>query len=158
MTTPTAAPSVDLLPTGGAADGHLPVAKGHGTQNDFVLVPDPDGRADLPPAPSTLLDVTPRQLLALGGLWESWTSPEGEVLRTFCLITTSPNEVMEKIHDRMPVIITPGDQAAWLDPAVPGQELAALLVPYPAEEIEAWPVDRRVSNARLEGPELIRPI
>ena len=50
MTTPTAAPSVDLLPTGGAADGHLPVAKGHGTQNDFVLVPDPDGRADLPPA------------------------------------------------------------------------------------------------------------
>ena len=48
--TPTAAPSVDLLPAGDAADGHLPVAKGHGTQNDFVLVPDPDGRVDLPPA------------------------------------------------------------------------------------------------------------
>lgn len=50
MTTPTAAPSVDLLPAGSAATGHLPVAKGHGTQNDFVLVPDPDGRADLTPA------------------------------------------------------------------------------------------------------------
>ena len=50
MTIPTAAPSVDLLPAGAAGEAHLPVAKGHGTQNDFVLVPDPDGRVDLPPA------------------------------------------------------------------------------------------------------------
>jgi diaminopimelate epimerase len=50
VSTPSTAPSVDLLPAGAAGEGHLPVAKGHGTQNDFVLVPDPDGRVDLPPA------------------------------------------------------------------------------------------------------------
>jgi putative SOS response-associated peptidase YedK len=98
------------------------------------------------------------QLLALGGLWESWMSPEGTLLRTFCLITTTPNRVMAPIHDRMPVIIGPEDHAAWLDPQMPGQELSKLLAPYPAEAIEAWPVDRRVSSARVEGAELIEPL
>lgn len=52
--------------------------------------------------------------LSIAGLWESWRSPEGEILRTTCIITTGPNAVMTPIHDRMPVILRPEDWRAWL--------------------------------------------
>lgn len=61
--------------------------------------------------------------LALGGLWESWTSPEGEIVRTFCVITTKANELMTPIHERMPVIIHPKNFGKWLDFAVEGNDL-----------------------------------
>ena len=77
-------------------------------------------------------------LMAIGGLWESWTHPDGEILRTFCVITTSPNEVMRPIHDRMPVIIGKEYWATWLDPKV--GDVGAMLAPYDAAAMEAWPV------------------
>ncbi|HEY6896296.1 MAG TPA: SOS response-associated peptidase [Rhodocyclaceae bacterium] len=97
--------------------------------------------------------------LAMAGLWESWRDPEGQIVRTFCVITTGPNEVMQPIHERMPVLLRPGDFAAWLDPAVDAaHSLGALIAPFAAEGMEAWPVSRQVSNAREEGPDLIRPL
>lgn len=95
--------------------------------------------------------------MAMGGLWESWRNPAGELVRTYCVITTSPNAVMVPIHDRMPVFVGPDQWQAWLDPAVPGDQVAELLAPYPAEAMEAWPVSKRVSNARDEGEGLIVP-
>lgn len=97
------------------------------------------------------------QPLAMGGLWESWTAPGGEVLRTFCVVTVGPNEIMAPIHDRMPVILKPEDWADWLDPATDGARIAGLIRPAPAGDMEAWPVSRRVGNARENGPDLILP-
>lgn len=94
--------------------------------------------------------------LALGGLWESWRSPDGEVLRTCCIITTGPNQVMEPIHDRMPVIVPPDRWQDWL--SKPAEEIEALLAPYPAEAMQARPVDKRVSKTNEDNAALIERV
>lgn len=96
--------------------------------------------------------------LALGGLWESWRTPEGGLLRSFCVITTGPNAVMQPIHERMPVIIGAADWARWLDPRQGSAQVADLVAPCDPDWIEAWPVSRRVSQAASAGPELIQPL
>lgn len=96
--------------------------------------------------------------LALAGLWESWRDPDGTVVRTFCIITTEANALMTKIHERMPVLLQPGDFTRWLDPQIPGTELGGLIGPYPAELMEAWPVSRAVSRANNEGADLMKRI
>lgn len=94
--------------------------------------------------------------MAMAGLWESWKSPGGEILRTCCVITTGPNAVMEHIHDRMPVMI---DQAHWQDwLTAPPEVVEALLLPPMADEMQSWPVDRRVSRATEEDARLIEPL
>lgn len=96
--------------------------------------------------------------LAMAGLLAAWKSPTGEDIVSTCVITTGPNEVMAPIHDRMPVLLTPGQFDAWLDPA--WREVEALkswLLPAPAASVVAWPVGTRVSNARNEGEDLIEP-
>lgn len=95
--------------------------------------------------------------MAMGGLWESWKDPSGEIVRTFCVVTTEANQIMAPIHDRMPVLIGAKSWSRWLDPSIPGSALAGMLNPFPAELMEAWKVSRRVSNARDEGEELILP-
>lgn len=95
--------------------------------------------------------------MAMAGLWESWRSPTGDVVRTFCIVTTAPNAAVSQIHDRMPVLIRPEDFAVWLDPAIDGATLRDLLAPCPAEDIEAWPVSHDVNRASADGPTLIRP-
>lgn len=91
----------------------------------------------------------------MGGLWESWTSPEGEIVRTFCVMITGPNEVMKPIHDRMPVNIGAHDWATWLDTQRAGDiPMSILLAPLPTDAMEAWPASRRVSSAREDGVEL----
>ena len=93
--------------------------------------------------------------MAMGGLWESWTSPDGEILRTFCVITTGPNEIMAPIHDRMPVLIAPVNWTAWL--SAPAENVSPLLAPYPAESMEAWRVSRWVNKTSSDDPALIEP-
>lgn len=89
------------------------------------------------------------QPFALAGLWDAW----GGELQTFSILTTTPNEMLAPIHNRMPVILDPADYDRWLDPAVqdPAQ-VADLLRPYPAEQMLATPVSDYVNNARHEGP------
>ena len=96
--------------------------------------------------------------LAMAGLWESWKTPEGGLLRSFCVITTGPNAVMQPIHDRMPVLIGQQDWARWLDPKARADQVAGLVAPCAAALIEAWPVDRRVGRATSEGAALIEPL
>jgi len=96
-------------------------------------------------------------LFALAGLWERWTEPQsGEVLVTCTIITTSPNELVAPLHNRMPVILPREDYDAWLDPArTDPATVMPLLRPYPAEAMTCYPVSRLVNNPRNEGPELI---
>jgi putative SOS response-associated peptidase YedK len=99
-----------------------------------------------------------RRLMALAGLWETWRSPSGERVRSFTIVTTSPNALLAPIHDRMPVILAPERWSAWLGEAqADPDELKSLLVPYAAEDMVIWPVDKRVGNVNNKDPSLIEP-
>ena len=74
------------------------------------------------------------------------------------VITIDPNELMEPIHNRMPVILQRQDYERWLAPGDPAQLPVDLLRPYPAEEMKAWRVSSDVGNVRNNRPELIEPI
>ena len=97
------------------------------------------------------------ELFAFAGLWETWTGPEGE-LRSFAIITTAPNALMARIHERMPVIIPRAHYARWLDPALQDPvEIQSMIASYPAEDLQAIPLGRRINDARNQGAELIEP-
>jgi putative SOS response-associated peptidase YedK len=95
---------------------------------------------------------------AFGGLWESWNGPDGE-LRSFCTITTEPNALCARVHDRMPVIISPDDYDQWLDPTIKDSAKAMTMIrTYPAEEMISHAVSLKVSSVRNQGPEVAAPI
>jgi putative SOS response-associated peptidase YedK len=97
--------------------------------------------------------------LALAGLWECWESPEGEVIETCSIITTTANELVAPLHDRMPVILAPADFDRWLDPEYQRVDgLTPLLVPYPAEALEAVAVSPLVNSPKNDGPECLAPV
>lgn len=96
---------------------------------------------------------------AFAAIWEEWRPKPDESARTFCLLTTDANPLLARIHDRMPVILNEDGAALWLqsppDEAV--KELAPLLRPFPAEEMEGTPVDPWVNKVDHEGPRCIEP-
>jgi putative SOS response-associated peptidase YedK len=96
------------------------------------------------------------ETMALAGLWESRTMPDGSVLRTTCIITTAANALMAPVHDRMPVIISPGNWQVWL--AEPAEAMERLVAPFPDTEMQAWPVSRRVSKTVDDDAGLIDPV
>jgi putative SOS response-associated peptidase YedK len=99
------------------------------------------------------------RLMAMAGVWESWRSPDGERLRSFAIVTTAANALLAPVHDRMPVILGAENWPLWLGEAFADlARLKALLVPYPANEMIIWPVDRRVGNVKNNDPSLIEPI
>lgn len=92
---------------------------------------------------------------AFAGLWEHWQGVE-EAIESCTIITTEANELMQPIHDRMPVILAPADYDRWLDPAVQKPDLLQpLLRPFAADALTATPVSTRVNNPRNEGPKCI---
>jgi putative SOS response-associated peptidase YedK len=100
----------------------------------------------------TLRDGAP---FAFAGIWD----PAADGLpETYCLLTTEPNEVVARIHDRMPVILTPETMPRWLgDQPLAAGTLADLVRPIAAERLESRPVSRFVSNSRNEGPRCLAP-
>jgi putative SOS response-associated peptidase YedK len=98
-------------------------------------------------------------LLALAGLAATWEGSAGERLETFAVITTAANALLHPLHPRMPAIVAPDDWDRWLDPGttdLPG--LRALLVPWPHDDLVAYPVGTRVNDARNDGPGLLEPV
>jgi putative SOS response-associated peptidase YedK len=97
-------------------------------------------------------------LFAFGGIWEYWKSAD-KMLVSCAIVVTNANKMMAEIHQRMPVIIAPADYARWLDPSMSEPEqIEKLLVPYPADEMRAYPVSTRVNNVKNEGAELVEPV
>jgi putative SOS response-associated peptidase YedK len=94
--------------------------------------------------------------LAFAGIWEGWRSPDGDILRTYAIVTTTANAQMSVLHERMPVILEAADWPAWLGEA-PGDP-ASPLRPSPEGILRLWPVDKRVGNIRNDGPELLEPL
>ena len=97
-------------------------------------------------------------LFGLAGLWEIWRDAEGSELQTCTILTTTPNELMEPIHNRMPVIIDPADYSMWLDPGDTPQDALHLLRPYPSAAMTTTAITTAVNNPRNEGPDLLRPL
>jgi putative SOS response-associated peptidase YedK len=99
---------------------------------------------------------------AFAGLWEIWRDPaappEVEPLRTFTIITGEPNALVAPIHDRMPVILPRDRYVAWLSPDTPEAERAAMLVPFPAEQMHAYPISSRVNSPRNDDAALIEEV
>ncbi|MGI8933918.1 MAG: SOS response-associated peptidase [Phormidesmis sp.] len=93
------------------------------------------------------------------GIWEQWESGDGSYLETCAILTTEPNELMQSIHNRMPVIVHPQDYETWLDPELQaGRHLQAVLRPYEAEAMRLYPVSTTVNNPRHETPECVEPL
>jgi putative SOS response-associated peptidase YedK len=92
-----------------------------------------------------------RRCFAIAGLWESWRDPEGASLESCTLLTTSANAKLRAVHDRMPVILDPGDYAAWLDPRLSDAAwLSRIALGAPAEALEVHAVGRRVNDPRFD--------
>jgi putative SOS response-associated peptidase YedK len=105
------------------------------------------------------IELADGNLFAFAGLWDRWKDQAtGQPLETYTIITTDPNELLEPIHNRMPVILSPQNYSRWLDPGEPSQLPIDLLRPYPAEEMRAWKVSAAVGNVRNNCPELRLPV
>ncbi len=92
-------------------------------------------------------------------MWEKWQSPSGEEITSCTILTTAANEVLQPIHDRMPVILAPNDYNLWLDPQEQKPEaLQQLLRPYPAKAMTSYPVSTLVNKPQHNTPECIMPI
>ena len=114
-----------------------------------------DGKSKIP----TYIFLKSRESFAFAGLWETWKSPEGETVKSCTIVTTRPNEFMEPIHNRMPVILSSETEALWIDPLSEDPDiLQPLLQPSPAEQLESYEVSSFVNSARNEGPECIEPL
>lgn len=102
---------------------------------------------------------TKQDLFSCAGMWETWKAKDGELVHSFTVITTPPNEMMNQIHDRMPAMLTPEEEAIWLDEMLsPSEAISLLETPYPSDNMKAYPVDPAVGNVRNNYPELIEPI
>lgn len=95
---------------------------------------------------------------ALAGLWDEWHAPDGSTLRSCTIVTTTPNDLMAPIHNRMPVILHSNDYSEWLDttPRKP-ESLNPLLKAFPAELMEAYPVSTLVNSPANDRPECVLP-
>ena len=95
------------------------------------------------------------ELFAFAGLWEAWKSPEGEHIQTCTIITTEANEVSADFHHRMPVVLRQQDESLWLNPAAPMAELFDMLIPYPDDNLEIYPVSRAVNSPANDNEEMV---
>jgi len=96
-------------------------------------------------------------LVALAGLYDLWRSPDNTVKKTFVIVTTEPNTLVSRYHDRMPAILRSEDEETWLlQQPLDAETLRKVLTPYPAGELEAYAVSRKVNDPASKGAELIR--
>ena len=100
-----------------------------------------------------------RKPFAFAGLWDEWNGSDGSQVQSCTIITTSPNELMATIHDRMPVILSPKDYEHWLDtsPQTP-DKLQPLIKPFPAAQMSAYPVSTMVNKPEVDRAELVVPV
>lgn len=98
-------------------------------------------------------------IFAFAGLYDIWKREDGKLIKTFTIITTEPNDLVREIHNRMPVILRSEDEKIWINKEEKNiTKLLSLLKPYPSEEMEAYPVSKRVNNPSYDSEDLIKPI
>lgn len=99
-----------------------------------------------------------QQPFAMAGLWEYWQSADGSEINSCTIITTQPNSLLAKIHNRMPVILAPDTYPLWLSESEQSRDaLDPLLVPYPDSEMQHYPVSTLVNSPANDVPTVINP-
>ena len=94
--------------------------------------------------------------MSLAGIWEHWMNPEGQDIETFSILTTTSNNLIQPLHDRMPVILQPADYGLWLSKNTHNpHELIHLYQPYSAEKMSLYEVSNLVNNPRFDSPSCI---
>ncbi len=125
-----------------------------------IVAPSATERGKPKPAPDKIpycIRMADERPFLFAGLFSVWKDPTGKELATFTIITTTPNELMSGLHNRMPVILDEKHFAQWLDRDFNDKErLQKLLVPYPAKKMKAYPVSKLVGNTRNDSPECMK--
>jgi putative SOS response-associated peptidase YedK len=98
-----------------------------------------------------------QDLFAFAGIWEVYANADAEVIHTYSIITTEPNELMRGIHNRMPVILSAQHEQDWLTDSNLNR-LSTLMVPFDTNKMEAFPVSTSVNSARNNNPQLIEKV
>ena len=98
-------------------------------------------------------------VFAFAGLWDCWREPNGQAVETCTILTTTPNELLADVHDRMPVILPQDQYDRWLDPGTQdATSVAGLLKPFDAHLMKRYPVSTRVNQVANDGPECSDPV
>jgi putative SOS response-associated peptidase YedK len=99
------------------------------------------------------------EVFALAGLWDQWASPDGEIIESCTILTTTSNSLVADLHDRMPVIVPPDKYNLWLDPDVTDfKAICDILKPYDATAMRLYPVNRRLNNSNNDDAESASPV
>jgi putative SOS response-associated peptidase YedK len=113
-----------------------------------------------PPFPWHYFQLKDQSLFGFAGLYDIWKDKQtGKEIYSYTIITTTPNNVVGKYHERMPVILEKDDEETWLNPDItePAQ-LSPLLKPYPADKMEEWQVGDAARNPKNDYPDIIKPV
>ena len=98
-------------------------------------------------------------VFAMAGLWQRWIGDDGAPADTCAILTTTANEVVAPVHDRMPVILHSDDHEQWLDSdGLDEDRIVGLLKPYPSDRMRAVPVSRRVNDVAHDDPECLAEV
>lgn len=98
-------------------------------------------------------------VFGFAGLYDVWRNPAGTTLQTYTIITTTANDLIAPIHNRMPVILRQDDEMRWLSRDVlPADEVQRILAPYPLEGLEDYPVSERVNRTDADDEGVIEPV
>lgn len=104
-------------------------------------------------------EVGDKELFAFAGIWDRWKNPEGNIIESCSILTTTPNASVSPVHDRMPVILNPDGYDLWLDPGMHDERVISdLLKPYDARQMHSYPVSTRVNHAANDDEECSAPI
>lgn len=104
-------------------------------------------------------EVREGEVFAFAGLWDEWKSPDGEIIESCTVLTTSPNSLVEDLHNRMPVIVPPDKYDLWLDPDVTDFEsIRDILEPYDATLMRRYPVSTKLNNSKIDDAESASPV
>ena len=98
------------------------------------------------------------EVFALAGIWDHWEGKQGEVIESVAIITTSANELMQPIHDRMPVILGKEDVAAWIALTTKLEKALPMLKPCSSTRMMTYSVSSLVNSARHDGPACVAKV
>jgi putative SOS response-associated peptidase YedK len=133
---------------------NLILASGFFEWKPVSTLANPNGKSKIP----VFIHMKDHKPFVFAGLWEEWRSPEGEIVRTTTIITTSSNALIEPFHDRMPVILDGYKRWQWLDASTSQTEALKLLQPYPVEAMTYYPVSTIVNNPAYDNPVCIEEV
>jgi putative SOS response-associated peptidase YedK len=118
---------------------------------------DPAGSSQRRRAPKQPFHITRADggLFAFAGLWSIWYGEDEQKIRSCAILTVPANKTIAALHDRMPVILEPEHESAWLDAATPRTQLKKLAAGLPPSDVALRPVGTAVNDARYDGPDCL---